>query len=713
MSETAPEAEAIEEKPFLFLALLCLAVSTLYVLSMLSVTDGHFVPQVSDLYLIAQYAKGFAEGHPFQYNPGEAPTTGATSLLHTLFLAIAHFVGFRGEGLIAFAILSGAVFGFLAALQVHGAGLLLSGSGRVAKLAAALVILNGPLAWSFHYGADIALVLLLSAWLFRAFIQGAGDGGKESTSFVVPACLLALTRPEALILVTALGAWRVFEARRRSGGWSVRPGWFAPALVGLLVPFAFRLITGSAANTSFSQKLLSANWGFFGAAVYSIDYWTDILRGVLLGFYPSSQRLGFGGGSAPYFAAPLLMVFVFLALCDRSSQMRRAAGFLLGALLTALLVTPTVHLGVHSNRYLLFCLPPLLILFAVGLEKAAVWMESGLAIPRLPGFRRLSVLALVFACLSVARFALVYADSAASVYRKDEAVFDFIRTRLPATATFLNNGTAIEYRTGRRSVNLSGVVTPGFADILPAETEAASFELLSRPAFGPLPPYLIAFDSYIAGSPAWNALVGGPPIFVTSSLETSELAIYPTRGDLVGRQNQPVRLELPEDLVRVDSLNVADPIDEAAHGYTWRSSVGTRRIFAALKLDRYEGEGRGSGTEIADGGRVIMGFEEFEVSTPSTSADLLVVVRTHGEPPARLRHPEGERRVELSIPRASVRLSTPRGRTEWLKTALRPGWNEIAYRVPAALLTPPRTRLRAEGVYASYVYWLYQAPGIR
>ena len=48
-------------------------------------------------------------------------------------------------------------------------------------------------------------------------------------------------------------------------------------------------------------------------------------------------------------------------------------------------------------------------------------------------------------------------------------------------------------------------VTPDVAEILPAETEAAAFELLSRPSFGPLPPYLIALDAYVAGSPACRA----------------------------------------------------------------------------------------------------------------------------------------------------------------------------------------------------------------
>ncbi|MBK5257051.1 MAG: hypothetical protein JJE39_13550, partial [Vicinamibacteria bacterium] len=523
-----------ERRPLLLLATLCLGVSALYILSMLVVTDGHFVPQVSDLYLIAQYAKGFAEGHPFQYNIGEAPTTGATSLLHTLILAFAHFVGFRGEGLIAFAILSGAGFAFLTALQSYRAGLTLSGSSRIALMGAVLVVWNGPLAWSFHYGADIALTLFLASWLFAAWLEGGESDGKASTRFVLPACLLALTRPEASVLVLTLGLWSVWEERRTTSKWKVRLWWFAPSLMAALVPLSFRMLTGSAANTSFSQKLLAANWGFYGAAVLSIEYWSDLLRGVLLGFYPATQRLGLGGGNAPYFAAPFLLLFVFLALLGKSRELRRAEGFLLGSLATALLVTPSIQIGVHSNRYLLFVLPPLLVLFSLGLERTAVWLESGLGVPRLLAFRRLCILTLVFAFLSVVRFALVYSDSASVVYRKDEALFEFIRTRLPQDAAFLNNGTAIEYRTGRRSVNLSGVVTPGFAEILPAETEAGAFELLSRPSFGPLPPYLIAFEDYIAGSPGWQVLISGPPLFVTSSLAGSELAIYPTRSDLRG-----------------------------------------------------------------------------------------------------------------------------------------------------------------------------------
>ena len=83
------------------------AVVIVFVAFMLRATDGHFVPQIVDLYVVLQYARAFAEGHPFQYNAGEAASTGSTSLLFTLLLAVGHAVGIRGEALVGLAILIG------------------------------------------------------------------------------------------------------------------------------------------------------------------------------------------------------------------------------------------------------------------------------------------------------------------------------------------------------------------------------------------------------------------------------------------------------------------------------------------------------------------------------------------------------------------------------------------------------------------------------
>src|SRR5713226_810437 len=90
------------------LVVLGLPVILLFAGFMLAATNGHFVPQIADLYVVCQYARAMAEGHPFHYNPGEPASTGATSVLHTAVLALAHALGARGEGLVAFAVGAGA-----------------------------------------------------------------------------------------------------------------------------------------------------------------------------------------------------------------------------------------------------------------------------------------------------------------------------------------------------------------------------------------------------------------------------------------------------------------------------------------------------------------------------------------------------------------------------------------------------------------------------
>src|SRR5262249_14386855 len=100
--------ERPRRRPTFLLVALAAAVAVVFLGFMLAATEGHFIPQVVDLYLVCQYARAIVEGHPFRYNPGEPPSSGATSLLYTFALAIPDALGIRGEGLVAFAILAGA-----------------------------------------------------------------------------------------------------------------------------------------------------------------------------------------------------------------------------------------------------------------------------------------------------------------------------------------------------------------------------------------------------------------------------------------------------------------------------------------------------------------------------------------------------------------------------------------------------------------------------
>jgi len=153
----------------LALPLLVLGVVAAFLFAMLASTGGRFVPQVVDLYVVCQYARAMAEGHPFRYNPGESPSTGSTSLLYTAWLGGAHAVGIRGEALVAFAIVTGALLFAAAVFLARRIGTTLAGESA-GGLTGALLALAGPIAWSFLYGSDIALymflaLLLLDRWL--------------------------------------------------------------------------------------------------------------------------------------------------------------------------------------------------------------------------------------------------------------------------------------------------------------------------------------------------------------------------------------------------------------------------------------------------------------------------------------------------------------------------------------------------------------------
>ena len=152
----------------------------------------------------------------------------------------------------------------------------------------------------------------------------------------------------------------------------------------------------------------------------------------------------------------------------------------------------------------------------------------------------------------------------------------------------------------------------------------------------------------------------------------------------------------------VDALNVADRRDEAAHAYDVQSRLGNLRLNATARVEPYA-----DGTVVADGGRAVVGHESFDVkATPGR--DLVMVMRTSNEAGANLMRADGSRRMMIAFGEAGLSVEvngTVAGRLAFVP---RPGWDEKTLRVPAALVTGERVRLRLAGRYAAYRYWFYQ-----
>ena len=685
------------------LLLLGVLVASGYVALMLHSADGHFVAQVPDLYVVCQYARAMAEGHPFRYNPGDAPTTGSTSVLHTAVLAAAHGLGARGEGLVAFAVLLGAAFYVASIALAYRVGARLAGA-REACLAGALVALGGPIVWAFLYGSDIALFLFLALLVLDRWLaywqQGCARG------FAVSGSLLALARPEGLPMMLALGL--VSLARRRaSSGRADRLLPFVPAAAGTVLLLVQRALTGAWVGTSVSDKALLPNYGLVHTIGVTAKYGVDVLRGLLLGFYPAEAPIGFSPGHAAFAFPPLGLLLVLLAAARPVSELRLAVRSWLGVVAAVfVLVGPNVFMGVHFNRYLLWAFPGLLALVAVGLGAATRLLardddrlERGL-------FRATAVLFLALGLLSTARFAAVYAESAGETWRREIPAADFIRESLPPGVAIANAATSVEYLTGHRNLNLHGVTSPQFVGIRAVEKEAGIFETLSRLPAAERPPFLLLTRSGFESSALLPRLVDGAPIYSTVSL-ADDLLLFRARWDLLGRHARPHRpetLAAVRGLDEVDRLNVCDPRDEAAHGYR-RSRRGDLVIGGFVRIDAYDLPA--GAVTVADAGRVVFGSESFRVRT-RTGRPLVVVLRTHPSAEVHTLRARGGLVTGIDIAVAGIRVEAGGRTVARLALSNRPGWNEHVFEVAGDAIGDGTTELRLSGEYASFHYWFYQ-----
>ena len=692
-------------RPTASLVLLALAVAVVFLAFMLAATDGQFVPQVVDLYLVCQYARALAEGHPFRYNPGDAPSTGATSLLQTAMLAVPHAAGIRGEALVAFAIVVGIGFYCLTVALAFRVGRLLGGQ-REGLLAGVLVALGGPVVWGFLYGSDIALFMLLATWLLAAWLEGWATG--KARSWVVLATLLALARPEGLPLALILGATWLRGPGRRARA-PARLLALVPVAAGVAVLVLYRAVTHFWLGTSVADKSLVANYGLPDSLALVSEYSIDVVRGLLLGFYPSQAPIGFSRGWASLYFAPFALVLAGLALARAPEPYRRPLRiWALAVAALFVLLAPNMFLGVHFNRYLMWAFPTVHVLTAVGLGQATRLLARDDAALETTLFKAAAVVMAALGALSTLRFAVIYGELAGEISRRDLAAAKWIRDNLPRGTAMANLATSVEYLTGHRSLNLHGVTSPPFFGNRAAEREADVLEALARLPPGDRPPYLITTASAQEKYPSMRELEQGAPVFRSSSFG-DEIEIYRTRFDLLGRN---ARFYLPETaaavrgLQEVDRLNVCDSRDEADHGYSFRSGLGGLRLFGAPRSAAYA-SGAAAGERVADAGRLIIGEESFLVRTPARR-DLIVVMRTADSMTAGLLRASGSGQVPMEIPEAGIVLRVEGKSVGRVTFRPRPGWDEQVLRITADHVQEGRTRLQLSGRYASFYYWFFQ-----
>jgi len=191
------------------LLLFCLGIG-LYVSKEWKATNGHVGFPLDDSWIHLQFARNWAEGEGFSYNPGQ-PTPGSTAPLWSLLLG---FCGLVGLPLPICAKLLGLLFSLGGCLLLGFALWKSKGFREHVFPVTALSATSLPVLWGALSGLEIGLCFfLLSAGLFL-LSRTSSEDIPHWTAYI-PLALATQARPEATLLF--LLAWFLRSGKRIQG----------------------------------------------------------------------------------------------------------------------------------------------------------------------------------------------------------------------------------------------------------------------------------------------------------------------------------------------------------------------------------------------------------------------------------------------------------------------------------------------------------------
>ncbi|HEX7880063.1 MAG TPA: hypothetical protein VF720_11675 [Candidatus Eisenbacteria bacterium] len=687
-------------------SLASLVAGSMVLVAMLLATGGRWSLPLDDAFIFFQYARQFASGHFFQYNGGDAPSGGATSVATLLIDSVGWLIGFRGDGMVVFALLSGAV----------GLTLSLVAAWRLGKAlgmerpwwAAALVGLNGPLLWGLFAGMDLPLYVASILWTLASWAEESNEGtGRRRT--ITWAALAAASRPEGLVfavLVTAL--LLVEQATRRREGDAARGNPFLPFLpivAGLVPALILYLFTGRATPTSLAVKGVLGAPGmdmgtFLGGA---IEYFASIVRDIFLGFEGADpQRLqGNNASGVLLYLAPLTLVLWFVGCLPgvaREVSHRRPGPCLLGALalLSALgvasLVVPRAW---HWHRYLIPSYALILPFAALGLERIGAGLGR-LAPDARPGVVQHVTGAawLILTLPGTFYFLLAFAQNSADIEFQQRTLARWCRANLPKEARLgVNDAGALRYDGIHPILDFEGLVSPSLTESR-RQGVASLWEALERLPESGLPTHLVVYPNWY--DPALlrpHRLLRQQRILRQTIAGGNPMNVYEADWELLRSGDLPAESDITAPLAErrlVDRVDVADRVNEKEHRYVYRAAEGVYQEMLELQ------PGGPDGRNIIDGGRLISDGESFELSGLSPGREAVLVARSRGG-----------FRVTVTVDGEEA--------GEWLEPG-RAGanWVESSFTVRGGLIRGARARFDVRiteshtAPWSIFHYWLYQ-----
>ncbi len=680
------------------------------------ITGGELSLPLDDSFIYLQYARAIAQGHPFVYTPGNAATTGATSLLWPFLLLPPHLTPLGPTFAIAWALALGALALLVSALFVARLGGSLGGPLGM-LLAVALFLASPQLLWGYMSGMEIGLyasVLLATLWIYLAEREEARFPRLRWLLF-----LLAASRPEGAVLSGVLGIAMAFDRWRATRSGALPRFWsalLALPLAAAALPFLINLaISGSIESTSSQAKSILAEPHAdirHSFLIHSPGVWLAILKSYLswLELLPNGVMI------ARYWvpSTAALLLFALFSFVPRRRPWADGRVFFLLFPAAILVDSLPVAWSVHYYRYQQGFYPALLAVLAAGIARTATLAWTRLPRPLGAPLAALAVAAPLIAWSPIPtrtydRVIQFYGHNCENILHQQVRTGRWVARNIPEKAVIgMNDAGAIAYYGNRSTVDMLGLTTEGFARAYRSGI-GCMFEKLRRLPPGRRPTY---FAIYTEWFPYFQSIgVLGPEIFRahlgynTICGEDDQVA-YPAEWIDVASADSVVlpHPEIAGKTIR-DTFDLAWLDDERRHewkpyGYEYddkRSKWRDRPSVLLRDIPRQYSYTDRPTRPITDAGRKIFGWERFHVAV-TPGKDAVLIMRTD----AWYRN-----RLSVKVDEAVAGI--------WTIARSESAWVEPSFLIPGRLITRerPTLEIRREdpkdgGDYAPFHYWVYQ-----
>jgi hypothetical protein len=654
---------------------------------------GIAMPPQHDTLIYMQYARAIAEGHPYCFTPGDAPTTASTSHLYPFLLAIPYVLGAHGEALYVASLLFNIVFLLLIVALVWVIARRLT--PETVGYAVFLAALSGPLAYAVLQQSDMGFFTVVILAFFAALLY---------ERYKLAGVLLALTvwgRPDGSVVAAAVLGYgivaRWHPLRRRI---------FFLGLWGcgnvMAVFLLNKILTGSFLFQSLTGKGYLSQFPFAGAIICICMDFRSLITGFLLGLDASDRQLYM----IPLVGGLLALAGLFGRLARTEDRTTASDGcWTICALGSLVMVATSGWQGFNYDRHLAWFFPFLAIYTASGIQLVKK------TLPRWPVWHLVGVSLLVYQIAMLPTFAVFFAKNLQHTVSRMEVVSRAHRLLpLNKRINVISFSGAAYLMPGRTFIHVGGFGSSRFVTWHGSE---ANVEVLRRhPELRG--DYWIMERDHTLDYAVSEPFIGREVMTERNYFPTVQTAqtVYETNWSSLMAPRIPLAtnaIAAVQGWQLMDELDVGYEVDEKTHAY---------RIYARepnVRLAVFIATCNVGGHRVTEAARLVMGSDTFRIHAVP-GHDVRMVVRTSA-----IMFDKRAKYFDMPADTANIKIG-PRLRWQVDVDGVDAGifdvtistnetaWSEVVLDVPGKFIHRSNPRLAISGDHVAAYYWFYQMP---